>query len=38
MRVLQKRKNNLVCALNPYASIAIEKENFNMCFAYIIFI
>jgi hypothetical protein len=30
---LQKRKKNPSCALTPNASITIEEENFNMCFA-----
>jgi hypothetical protein len=32
MKVLQKRRKNLVCALSPYASIAIEIKNW-VCFA-----
>jgi hypothetical protein len=33
MWVLQQRKKNPLCVLSPYAGIAIDKENFNMCFA-----
>jgi hypothetical protein len=32
MHVLQKRKKDLVCVLNPHG-VAIEEEKSNMCFA-----